>query len=117
MPHCVIECPASIEDKVNLDVLVRVVHDAADATRLFSAGDVKSRLMLYRHDLVGGIKDDYVHVTVALLSGRSISQKKSLSDAVARSICDLLPTVHFISVDVRDICAETYSNRASLNAL
>nr|WP_254798623.1 5-carboxymethyl-2-hydroxymuconate Delta-isomerase [Sphingobium sp. AS12] len=117
MPHCVIECPASIETAVDLDILVKAVHDAADSTGLFAPGDVKSRLTVYHHDMVGGRKDDYVHVTIGLLSGRTDGQKKAVSSAVARAVCDLLPGVHFISVDVRDFCLETYSNRASLDRL
>jgi len=115
MPHCVIECSASIEALVDPDILVKAVHDAADSTGLFAPGDVKSRLISYRHDMVGGRKDDYVHVTIGVLSGRDNGQKKVLSSAVASAICDLLPDVHFISVDVRDFAIETYSNRASLN--
>lgn len=114
MPHCVIECSDSIGFKIELDRLVRAVHNAAETTRLFTAGDVKARLITYHHDLVGGAKDDYVHVTVGLLSGRSASQKKALSNAIVRAICELLPTVHFISVDVREFCSETYANRATL---
>lgn len=114
MPHCVIECSASIEKLVDLDALVKTVHDAAESTGLFEPGDVKSRLMSYRHDMVGGRKDDYVHITIGLLSGREISQKKALSRAVAGAVCKVLPDVHFISVDVRDFAIETYSNRASL---
>lgn len=115
MPHCVIECPASIGAAVDFDLLVKAVHDAADSTGLFTPGDVKSRLTVYQHDLVGGRKDDYVHVTIGLLSGRTEAQKKALSRAVARAVCELLPHVHFISVEVRDFCLETYSNRASLD--
>lgn len=115
MPHCVIECPASIAAKTDLDGLVKAVHDAADATGLFAPGDVKSRLTLYRHDMVGGRKDEYVHVTIGLLSGRSDREKKMLADAVVRALCGLLPDVHFVSADVRDFRVETYSNRASLN--
>ncbi|WP_207796593.1 5-carboxymethyl-2-hydroxymuconate Delta-isomerase [Sphingomonas oleivorans] len=112
-----IECPASIEAAVDLDILVKTVHDAADSTGIFTPGDVKSRLKVYQHDMVGGRKDDYVHVTIGLLSGRTDDQKKALSSAVARAVCELLPNVHFISVDVRDFCLETYSNRASLDRL
>lgn len=112
MPHYVIECSASIQNMVDLDLLVQSVHDAADSSRLFAPGDVKVRLVVYQHDLLGGKKDDYVHVTIGILSGRTDVQKKTLSNDVAGVICGLLPKVHFISVDVRDICAKSYSNRA-----
>lgn len=82
---------------VQLDVLVRSVHDAAESSRLFTAGDVKARLIVYQYDLVGGKKNHYVHVTIGLLSGRTNAQKNALSNAVAGAICELLPKVNFIS--------------------
>jgi 5-carboxymethyl-2-hydroxymuconate isomerase len=114
MPHCVIECPASLGDLVDLDVLLKAVHDAAEATGLFSLGDVKARLLLSEHFLVGGKKDPFVHVISHILAGRTAEQKKLLSAAVAVSICELLPNVEMISVEVRDIDRAAYSNRQSL---
>ncbi|MEE1673801.1 5-carboxymethyl-2-hydroxymuconate Delta-isomerase [Agarivorans aestuarii] len=117
MPHCVIECPADLARIVNFDVLVEAVHDAADASGLFSAGDVKARLVLANHYRVGGKRAPYVHTEVQILSGRSELQKKALANDIARAVCELLPRVEMISVEVRDIAVQAYANRASLNTL
>ncbi|GDY25015.1 MULTISPECIES: 5-carboxymethyl-2-hydroxymuconate Delta-isomerase [unclassified Agarivorans] len=117
MPHCVIECPADLARIVNFDVLVEAVHDAVEASGLFADGDVKARLVLANHYRVGGKRAPYVHTSVHILSGRSELQKKHLADAVAKAVCELLPSVKMVSVEVRDIAQQYYSNRAAVSAL
>jgi 5-carboxymethyl-2-hydroxymuconate isomerase len=112
MPHCVIECPADLARIVNFDVLVEAVHDAAEASGLFSAGDVKARLVLANHYRVGGKRAPYVHINVHILSGRSEFQKQALARDIASAVCALLPQVEMISVEVRDIALHSYANRA-----
>ena len=114
MPHCVIECPVELREIVDFDILVKAVHDATEASGLFEKGDVKSRLVLARHYVVGGERVPYVHVIAHLLSGRSTEQKQALSKSIAATLCELLPTVEWLSVDVKDIDRATYSNRKSL---
>lgn len=114
MPHCVIECPSDLVDLLNLDTLVKEIHDTTEASGLFSLGDVKSRLVLSNNYLVGGQKQPYVHIVTHLLSGRTLSQRKGLADAIALKLCELLPTVEMLSVEVREIDKEMYSNRKSV---
>ena len=117
MPHCVIECPENISDLINLDSLVKEVHDATEDSGLFSVGDVKSRIVLSKNYLVGGKKDYYVHIVTHILSGRTQTQRKNLSDRIALRLCELLPTVEMLSVEVREIDKEIYSNRKSVEKI
>jgi 5-carboxymethyl-2-hydroxymuconate isomerase len=114
MPHCVIECPANLSELLSFATLVREIHDTTEESGLFNIGDVKSRLLLSHDYLVGGEKAPYVHIIVHILSGRSKSQRKSLADALARKLCEMLPTVEMLSVEVREIDKEMYSNRKSV---
>lgn len=114
MPHCVIECSASIAELVSLDQLVQDLHDTTEASGLFSKGDVKARLVLSDNYLVGGTKGHYVHIVTHILSGRTLSQRKALSDALVLTLCELLPSVEMLSVEVREIDKNTYSNRKSV---
>lgn len=116
MPHCVIECPVELVSLVDLERLVSAIHDAAESSNLFEPGDVKARLVLSEHYVVGGIKAPYVHTVVHLLSGRSDDQKKHLADLVTTAVCHLLPSVEMISTEARDIPRLAYSNRRSVQA-
>ena len=114
MPHCVIECPKELNDIISFDVLATAVHDAAQSSGLFEEGDVKSRIVTSEHYVVGGKKANYVHVVTHLLSGRTIEQRKHLSDSIAKVLCELLPAVEMLSVEVREIEKQVYSNRKSV---
>lgn len=113
MPHCVIESAHSLLQTVDGNELVERVHGAAMGTGLFKEGEVKVRLSLYEHFTVGGSQEDFVHVIFYLLAGRSDEQKKALSMAIVRTLLERLPAVQSLSVDVRDIRREAFSNRRS----
>jgi 5-carboxymethyl-2-hydroxymuconate isomerase len=117
VPHCVIECPQDLSSLVDFDQLVKAIHDTTEASGLFDLGDVKSRLVLSQHYWVGGKRDAYVHVICHILSGRSGEQRKQLGDSLALTLCELLPSVEMLSVEVREIERQVYSNRkAVMNA-
>jgi 5-carboxymethyl-2-hydroxymuconate isomerase len=117
MPHCVIECSEKLADLIRFDVLVKEIHDATESSGLFELGDVKSRLVLSNNYLVGGKKEPYVHIITHILSGRTIPERKNLADILAKKLCELLPTVEMLSVEVREIDKEMYSNRKSVEKI
>ena len=114
MPHCVIETSSELRKIIDLDLLVKEIHDTTDESGLFEKGDVKSRLVISENYLVGGVKDQYVHIVAHILSGRSKIQMKSLADSIALKLCSLLPTVEMLSVEVREIDKNMYSNRKAV---
>ncbi|OLU25018.1 5-carboxymethyl-2-hydroxymuconate isomerase [Pseudomonas sp. PA15(2017)] len=113
MPHCLIEGSRSLLQNVSGSELVTRVHAAAMGSGLFKEGEVKVRLSLYDHFTVGGSEEDFVHVIVYLLAGRTDEQKKALSMAIVRALLECLPAVQSLSVDVRDMRREAFSNRRS----
>lgn len=113
MPHCLIEGSRSLLQILDGRELVTQVHTAAMGSGLFKEGEVKVRLSLYDHFTVGGSEEDFVHVIVYLLAGRTDEQKKALSMAIVRALVERLPAVQSLSVDVRDMRREAFSNRRS----
>lgn len=71
------------------------------------------RLKLYEHFSVGGTQEDFIHMTVYLLAGRTQAQKQRLSRQIVRALVERLPSVAAISLDVRDIDREVFSNKRS----
>jgi 5-carboxymethyl-2-hydroxymuconate isomerase len=111
MPHCILDCSRSIENHAKWDEILKVVHDAADATGLFGKGDIKVRINLFDHYTVGVNRCDFVHTIAYLLAGRTEAQRKDLSSRVVKALKALLPGVPVISMDVREINRATYNNR------
>jgi len=93
--------------------LRRLVEEAAAATGLFQPGEVKRRLSLYEHFNVGGTQEDVVHLIFYILAGCTDEQKRLLSRQIVRALVERLPGVNALSLDVRDIDREVFSNRRS----
>ncbi len=114
MPHCLIECPAALAARVGEPLLLTAVHDAIDASGFFKPGDIKVRIAGYEHYRCGERPDDFVHVTLSVLDGRSVEQRRSLATATLQALVELLPEVAALSMDVREMAREVFVNRRSL---
>lgn len=116
MPHCIIDCPASLARRIGEQTLLATVHDAIDASGLFQPGDIKVRLNGFEHYRCATGQDDFVHVLLYVLSGRSREQRHALALAVVAALAELLPEVQALSVDVQEMARETFVNRRQYQA-
>lgn len=112
MPHCIIDCPAALAQRVGEHTLLVAVHDALDGLGLFKAGDIKVRLNGFTHYRCGATQDEFVHVTLFILSGRSVEQQRSLARVTLAALVALLPQVQALSMDIQDMQRETFLNRS-----
>ena len=114
MPHFVIDCSESVLELANPQELMQAVFDAATGTDLFATsgvGGIKVRLNPYRHFLNVDGHQHFVHVFASIMEGRTIEQKRELSERIVRTLKTLLPTVEIIAMNVRDFEKVTYCNR------
>ncbi|EPL04467.1 5-carboxymethyl-2-hydroxymuconate Delta-isomerase [Pseudomonas sp. CF161] len=112
MPHCIIDCPVALAQRVGEQTLLAAVHDALDAFGVFKPGDIKVRLNGFSHYRCGATQDDFVHVALYLFAGRSAEQQRSLASATLAALVALLPEVEALSMDVREMPRETFVNRS-----
>lgn len=113
MPHCLIEAAREVCELIAPRELLQLVHDQAAGSGLFQPGEVKVRLSLYEHHCVGGEPGLFVHLIFYVLAGRSDDDKRALSRRIVRALVQRLPQVSAISLDVRDIRREVFSNRCN----
>jgi len=112
MPHLVIEYSSGGHDGLfDAPVLMRALHDAAAASGVVKAEDIKVRAVAYSDYLVARCDDGFCHVGVYLLAGRSAEQKTRLSMALRAAMSELLPRTKSLSVDIRDMDSESYKKR------
>lgn len=112
MPHCIIDCPAALAQRIGEQTLLAAVHDALDAFGVFKPGDIKARLNTFEHYRCGATQDEFVHVALYLFAGRSAEQRRSLASATLAALVALLPEVEALSMDVREMPRETFVNRS-----
>ncbi|VXC73222.1 5-carboxymethyl-2-hydroxymuconate isomerase [Pseudomonas sp. 8Z] len=111
MPHCLIEASAEVLQFISEDELLRLVHEHIAASGVCPPSDIKVRLSLYQHAYVAGEPGLFVHLICYVLSGRDEEQRRELSRRVVRALLERLPEVPALSMDVREMRRETFSNR------
>lgn len=115
MPHFVIDCSKKIMTLNPPEHTLSLVHEAAIKSGLFDENDIKVRLNPFNENyIVGGKKDDFIHVFGNIMEGRTTEQKAKLSKLIILQLKPLFPTVDFIAVNIRDFEKATYCNKSML---
>ncbi len=113
MPHIVIEYAQNLDTSLDLNALVKAVHEGALRADLFEADAIKVRAIAYQHYLVAGQVTDFIHLNTRILSGRSEQQKKHLSQCLLESVVAVATAVPDVTVDVIDMDRFCYAKRKS----
>lgn len=109
MPHCIVEYAKNLENHLYPTELVNTVYSGALKSQLFNADDIKVRASAYDHFTSGIRKQDFIHVTLKILSGRTPEQRTHLSQTVLSELA-LLPFASIsMTVEVIDIDKSSYS--------
>jgi len=112
MPHFVIDCSESITKIKSPTDILHAVHDVACSTELFDEADIKARLNPFDKDyLVGGKREDFIHVFANIMEGRTVEQKANLSREIIKKLKDLFSEIPFIAINIRDFEKATYCNK------
>jgi len=109
LPHAVIEYTRSLENQCLQAGIMQAVHNSLLASGHFGEVDIKVRACGYDHALVAGKPDDFIHVTIYLLSGRTPDIKKQLTVGVLETLQGLDLRAASITVDARDMDRAIYS--------
>lgn len=112
MPHFIIDCSPGVLKLRSAEELLREVHATAEASGLFTPGDIKVRVRKFKQYTVGGRQDDFLHVFGHIMEGRTTEQRKALSASIVKRLKGLLPTVPVISMNVVEFERATYTNRS-----
>ncbi|WP_045503204.1 5-carboxymethyl-2-hydroxymuconate Delta-isomerase [Chryseobacterium sp. StRB126] len=115
MPHFIIECSQDILQQKTPDEIMDAVYNMAESTGLFAVNDIKVRLQPYQYYRLGEGKKNFLHVFGHIMQGRSNEQKANLSKLISTRLTELLPDVSFLSVNISEFEAATYSNKALIN--
>ena len=107
MPHCIIEHSSTI----NPEQLNNKVFLGALNSELFEADgrDIKVRSIAYENYQTGTEKEDFIHVMVRILSGRSDTDKAMLSETVMTQLLSLSLSSASITVEVVDMDRNSYA--------
>ncbi len=109
MPHCRIEYAEPIASHYNMQQAVVSIHQAIIDSQLFDVANIKSRAIPTQHYMcANSASDTYVHVSIAILPGRSDAQKLALSSSVLETLKNLFNDVNNLSVEINELHASSY---------
>ncbi|TMP32357.1 5-carboxymethyl-2-hydroxymuconate isomerase [Pseudoalteromonas rubra] len=107
MPHLIIEHSANLD--IPVSQLVKAVHQGAEGTQLFDPSSIKTRAIAYSEYQLGGERQGFIHVQAHIISGRTLTQKQQLSDALLSALRLLIQDQQInLSVHPYDLDPEIY---------
>lgn len=114
MPHFVVDCSQEILHHHGEKEVIARLHRVVNSTGLFEESDIKVRINPYSVYVVGGKREDFIHVFSWIMQGRSIEQRQALAKVVVGELVNLYPHVLRIAVNIAEFEHATYFNRAMM---
>lgn len=108
MPHIVVEYSDNLHTEVQQSNLLSTLHQVVLRSGLFSPEAIKARAQSYQHYILPEGSNNFIHITVSILSGRNIAQRKALSEAVFQATKQALAHVSKVSVNIHEMDALSY---------
>src|SRR5260370_30035102 len=92
MPHVVIECSANLDDLVEIDEVVRQLHDSALSTGVFPLGGIRTRVHVVEHYRIadGNLANAFAHVEIAIGQGRDLPTRRHAAETLFHALCAAL---------------------------
>lgn len=112
MPHFVIDCSENIIKLKSPKEIIQKVYDTAESTDLFEKGDIKVRINPFEYYTIGNTENDFIHIFANIMEGRTVFQKRDLSERIIAELKLMFPNVPIISINIRDFEKATYCNKS-----
>ena len=108
MPHCIIEHTNDLIDFISPEEMMNAALKAMQASALFETDDIKIRTKDYAYFLRGEVRENFIHVTLKILTGRSTQKKQNLAVLMLNALSNLPIFGIEITVDVQEMDADIY---------
>ena len=115
MPHLTLEYSAPVPISISIPEVLARLHAALEPLDLFAIEEIKSRAVPHALTYVGrGAPESvFLHLTVAILSGRDLATRQRIADtcvaSLQESLADLLRRHPCdVTVEIREMQRETY---------
>lgn len=84
MPHQVVEYSANLDAKLDIDALLKALHDTATGIDALPTAGIRTRAVRRDHYLIADCHPDnaFIAVTLRLAEGRTMEQKKGAGAAL-----------------------------------
>ena len=108
MPHCVIEYTRNVEAEINITNLLNIAFEGVASSGHFSREAIKARAVAFDIYKSGLNRDDYIHIKLRILSGRTTEQKKQISDHMINHLLPHVGNTKSLTVEIIDMDIASY---------
>jgi 5-carboxymethyl-2-hydroxymuconate isomerase len=122
MPHVVIECSANLDDLVDLDEVIRELHESALSTGVFPLGGIRTRVHVVEHYRIadGNAANAFAHVEMAIGQGRDLTTRRRAAETVFHALCAVMDRAAAgqplaLSLELRELERETSFRRNNIH--
>lgn len=113
MPHQIIEYSANLEAQVDIDALVRTLHETAAGIDALPIGGLRTRAVARVHYRIADGHEDnaFINVMLRLAPGRAFEVRKAAGETLFQALCDFLEPAFSssplaISYEIQEIDAD-----------
>lgn len=114
MPHQIIEYSANLDAEIDIDELVRAMHETAVALDSLPTGGIRTRAVRREHFLVadGHPDNSFINVTLRIAQGRTADQKREAGEALFAALTRFVERVYrrrpmALSFEIQEIDPDT----------
>jgi len=113
MPHQTIEYSANLEPQLDIDALVRVLHETAAGIDALPIGGLRTRAVARQHyRIADGHPDNaFINVFLRIAPGRPFDVRKAAGEKLFEALCDYLEPIYSssplaISYEIQELDAD-----------
>ncbi len=113
MPHQTIEYSANLEPELDIEALVRVLHETAAGIDALPVGGLRTRAVARQHYRIadGHPDNGFINVFLRIAPGRPFEVRKAAGQDLFRALCDYLEPIYSssplaISYEIQELDAD-----------
>jgi len=121
MPHQTIEYTVNLEPRLDIDALVRVLHETAAGIDVLPVGGLRTRAIGLEHYRVadGHTDNAFVNVYLRIAPGRSFEERRDAGEKLFKALCDYLEPIFSasplaISYEIQELDADLRWKQSNL---
>ncbi len=121
MPHQTIEYSANLEPELDIEALVRVLHETAASIDALPIGGLRTRAVARQHyRIADGHPDNaFINVFLRIAPGRSFDVRKAAGEKLFQALCEYLEPIYAssplaISYEIQELDADLRWKQSNL---
>jgi 5-carboxymethyl-2-hydroxymuconate isomerase len=99
MPHQIIEYSNNLDSLLDIDDLVKVLHQSASEVEAFPLAGLRTRAVGRSHYRIADADSEngFVHVVLRIAHGRPLEVRQAAGEKIFKTLCDYLEPLHTTS--------------------